>query len=284
MTRAFLADPHHVAKLRPGREAEIRPCVGAGYCVDRVLMGKDALCLHNVATGRELVLPHAIVARIRGHPSGRRCRRRARRPRGGAGFGDARPSRGAVRGVGRSSAARSCLPPGRLGGASFSALRGGSAARWTGSASSQAQYTGRCRARSLARGPDIVDHRDGRSADTGYFAGRDMPPTVWDVLVGRCRRVARPRVRRAPWSSIRAAVMRRCPVPRCWQPRVPRSSWSPPTGALGLELSDTNLGAHMSRDLQGWHQGYAGHQAGRASAIGKCLSRKARQQLFGCRE
>jgi 2,4-dienoyl-CoA reductase-like NADH-dependent reductase (Old Yellow Enzyme family) len=28
MTRAFLADPHHVRKLREGREAEIRPCVG----------------------------------------------------------------------------------------------------------------------------------------------------------------------------------------------------------------------------------------------------------------
>ena len=67
MTRAFLADPHHVAKLRQGREAEIRPCVGAGYCVDRVLMGKDALCLHNVATGRERILGH-VVERSSGPP------------------------------------------------------------------------------------------------------------------------------------------------------------------------------------------------------------------------
>ena len=44
MTRAFLADPHHVRKLEEGREAEIRPCVGAGYCVDRVISGLDALC------------------------------------------------------------------------------------------------------------------------------------------------------------------------------------------------------------------------------------------------
>jgi 2,4-dienoyl-CoA reductase-like NADH-dependent reductase (Old Yellow Enzyme family) len=39
MTRAMLADPHYVAKLKRGQEAEIRPCVGAGYCVDRVIKG-----------------------------------------------------------------------------------------------------------------------------------------------------------------------------------------------------------------------------------------------------
>ena len=61
MTRAFLADPHHVRKLGENREAEIRPCVGAGYCVDRVLLGKDALCIHNVATGRELSLPQVVT-------------------------------------------------------------------------------------------------------------------------------------------------------------------------------------------------------------------------------
>jgi len=52
MTRAMLADPHYVSKLSRGKEAEIRPCVGAGYCVDRVIKGLDAQCMHNVATGR----------------------------------------------------------------------------------------------------------------------------------------------------------------------------------------------------------------------------------------
>src|SRR5277367_1156716 len=47
MTRAFLADPHHVNKLKAGKEEEIRPCVGAGYCVDRVIRGLDAFCVHN---------------------------------------------------------------------------------------------------------------------------------------------------------------------------------------------------------------------------------------------
>ncbi|WP_372424145.1 oxidoreductase [Salinarimonas chemoclinalis] len=60
MTRAHMADPHLVAKLERGEEARIRPCVGLGYCVDRVNQGKAAVCGHNVATGRELTLPHVV--------------------------------------------------------------------------------------------------------------------------------------------------------------------------------------------------------------------------------
>ncbi|MEM7226025.1 MAG: NADH:flavin oxidoreductase [Pseudomonadota bacterium] len=60
MTRAHMADPHLVSKFRNGREAESRPCVGAGYCIDRIYRGGDALCLHNAATGRESAIPHSI--------------------------------------------------------------------------------------------------------------------------------------------------------------------------------------------------------------------------------
>ncbi len=60
MTRAQIADPHLVAKLARGDEPRIRPCVGLGYCVDRVNQGKQAVCGHNAATGREAVLPHII--------------------------------------------------------------------------------------------------------------------------------------------------------------------------------------------------------------------------------
>ncbi|GGK33849.1 oxidoreductase [Salinarimonas ramus] len=60
MTRAHMADPYLVTKLAAGEEALIRPCVGLGYCVDRVNQGKAAVCGHNVATGRELTLPHVI--------------------------------------------------------------------------------------------------------------------------------------------------------------------------------------------------------------------------------
>ncbi len=60
MTRAHMADPHIVRKIVEGREDDIRPCVGANYCLDRIYQGGDALCMHNAATGRELTMPHEI--------------------------------------------------------------------------------------------------------------------------------------------------------------------------------------------------------------------------------
>lgn len=60
MTRAHMADPHIVRKIIEGREDDIRPCVGATYCLDRIYQAGDALCLHNAATGRELSMPHDI--------------------------------------------------------------------------------------------------------------------------------------------------------------------------------------------------------------------------------
>ncbi|CTQ33732.1 NADH:flavin oxidoreductase [Jannaschia rubra] len=62
MTRAHMADPHIVRKIVEGREEDIRPCVGANYCLDRIYQGGEALCLHNAATGRELSMPHDIPA------------------------------------------------------------------------------------------------------------------------------------------------------------------------------------------------------------------------------
>jgi 2,4-dienoyl-CoA reductase-like NADH-dependent reductase (Old Yellow Enzyme family) len=60
MTRAHMADPHIVQKIITGREDEIRPCVGATYCLDRIYQAGEALCIHNPATGRELSMPHDI--------------------------------------------------------------------------------------------------------------------------------------------------------------------------------------------------------------------------------
>lgn len=60
MTRAHMADPHIVQKIIEGREDDIRPCVGATYCLDRIYQGGEALCIHNPATGRELTMPHSI--------------------------------------------------------------------------------------------------------------------------------------------------------------------------------------------------------------------------------
>jgi N-methyl-L-proline demethylase len=61
MTRAHLADPHIVKKVMEGREHQIRPCVGATYCLDRIYEGGEALCVHNAATGREAFIPHVIA-------------------------------------------------------------------------------------------------------------------------------------------------------------------------------------------------------------------------------
>ncbi|QXT38142.1 NADH:flavin oxidoreductase [Gymnodinialimonas ceratoperidinii] len=61
MTRAHMADPHIVRKIVEGREEDIRPCVGATYCLDRIYQAGDALCIHNAATGRELAMPHDIT-------------------------------------------------------------------------------------------------------------------------------------------------------------------------------------------------------------------------------
>ncbi|MEZ5869223.1 MAG: NADH:flavin oxidoreductase [Defluviimonas denitrificans] len=61
MTRAHMADPHVVRKIIEGREDDIRPCVGATYCLDRIYQAGDALCMHNAATGRELTMPHDIA-------------------------------------------------------------------------------------------------------------------------------------------------------------------------------------------------------------------------------
>jgi 2,4-dienoyl-CoA reductase-like NADH-dependent reductase (Old Yellow Enzyme family)/thioredoxin reductase len=61
MTRAHMTDPHIVRKIIEKREDDIRPCVGANYCLDRIYQGGAAYCIHNAATGRELTMPHTIA-------------------------------------------------------------------------------------------------------------------------------------------------------------------------------------------------------------------------------
>ena len=56
MTRAQIAEPHLVRKLRAGEEARIRPCVGATHCMSP----HRPVCLHNAATGRETAFGHDV--------------------------------------------------------------------------------------------------------------------------------------------------------------------------------------------------------------------------------
>ena len=61
MTRSHMADPHIAAKLREGRAEDIRECVGANYCIDRIYLPGEALCIQNPATGREATMPHVVT-------------------------------------------------------------------------------------------------------------------------------------------------------------------------------------------------------------------------------
>ena len=61
MTRAHMADPHIVLKVIEEREEQIRPCVGATFCLDGIYANGEVLCVHNAATGREAIMPHKIL-------------------------------------------------------------------------------------------------------------------------------------------------------------------------------------------------------------------------------
>jgi 2,4-dienoyl-CoA reductase-like NADH-dependent reductase (Old Yellow Enzyme family)/thioredoxin reductase len=53
MTRAHIADPDIVRKIREGRAGEVRPCVGANVCIS--LTGGPLRCFHNPFATRDLI-------------------------------------------------------------------------------------------------------------------------------------------------------------------------------------------------------------------------------------
>ena len=63
MTRAHVADPDLIAKLREGRLDDIRPCVGANVCIRNGLEGRSIGCIHNPQTGRELTWGDPVPAK-----------------------------------------------------------------------------------------------------------------------------------------------------------------------------------------------------------------------------
>lgn len=239
MTRAFIADPHFVRKLSEDREAEIRPCVGAGYCVDRVITGHDALCMHNVATGRELRIPHQV-------PKSQRPRRTVVVAGGGpGGLEAARVS--ALRGH------RVILfeASNKLGGQ----LRLAARATWRGEIAGVVDWLSRELERLavdvrlshiadadmvLAEDPDVVVVATGGMPNVGNFQGRELVLSSWDVLSGDARSSGDVLVfdEQGGHSALSCADH--------LASAGARVELVTPDSGVGLELGDTNRGAHLS--------------------------------------
>ena len=184
MTRGHIADPHIVRKLTEGREDDIRECVGATWCVDRRLVGQEALCLQNAATGREATMPHEI------EPTTGPRRKVVVVGAGPGGLEAARVS--ATRGhevVLFEKAAK-------VGGQINTAARGpkreslSGIARWL---DGQVRKLGvdlrlgteATAAMVLAEAPDVVVIATGGDPDVGPFEGAELAVTTWDILDGR---------------------------------------------------------------------------------------------------
>ncbi|CAH1662193.1 NADH:flavin oxidoreductase [Hyphomicrobiales bacterium] len=53
LSRALIADPYWALKAREGRASEVRPCVGANWCMESIFAQAPIACIHNPAAGAE---------------------------------------------------------------------------------------------------------------------------------------------------------------------------------------------------------------------------------------
>ncbi|MEA2781172.1 MAG: dimethylglycine catabolism, partial [Rhodospirillaceae bacterium] len=184
LTRPHMADPHIVKKLQEGRPDDIRQCVGANYCIDRIYVGGEALCIQNPATGREATMPH-VIARTDGP-----LRKIVVVGGGPAGLEAARVS--AERGH------RVVLfeAEGQTGGQVNIAAK----ATWREALSGITRWLdGQVRkagvdlrlGREVAQGdvlaenPDVVIVATGGMPNKGFFLGAELAVSSWDILAGR---------------------------------------------------------------------------------------------------
>jgi 2,4-dienoyl-CoA reductase-like NADH-dependent reductase (Old Yellow Enzyme family)/NADPH-dependent 2,4-dienoyl-CoA reductase/sulfur reductase-like enzyme len=192
MTRAHMADPHIVAKLERGEADRIRVCVGAAYCINRLHLGMESVCIQNPATGRELTVPQ-LVALSTG------------------------PRRRVVvvgAGPGGLEAARTCAERGhdvvlfeaqdRVGGQMVLMARASQRQRevagivdWLAAEIDHAGVDLRLSSpvgasEVLAEAPDVVVIATGGLPDTDFLeSGADLVHTSWEVLTGAARPAGR---------------------------------------------------------------------------------------------
>ena len=184
MTRAHMADPHIAAKMMRGEEERIRPCVGAGYCLDRIYVGGDALCLHNPATGRERTMPHVVA------PGPGPRRKVVVVGAGPAGLEAARVS--ALRGHEVVLFEAASEPGGQIVLAAKATWRGDllGIAQWLASEAEHLGVTMHLNRYAeaeevLAERPDVVVVATGGVPNVEWVEGAEHVVSVWDVLGGQ---------------------------------------------------------------------------------------------------
>ncbi|MFO0997642.1 MAG: NADH:flavin oxidoreductase [Alphaproteobacteria bacterium] len=183
MTRSHMADPHIVRKLTEGRPDDVRQCVGANYCIDRIYVGGEALCIQNPATSREATLPHVIP----------RAPAKKKVVVAGAGVAGLEAARvAAERGHEVVLFEASDRTGGQVNLAAKAGWREGLAGivRWLDGQVRKLPVELRLgQAASvdgiMAERPDVVVVATGGTPNKGRFTGTELAASTWDVLAGQ---------------------------------------------------------------------------------------------------